>query len=398
MATNVIIEETVIDVITGAPTTQEVLVTISNEQGPQGGLGPVGPQGPQGIQGIQGEVGPTGPQGEQGPEGPQGIQGIQGEVGPQGAQGIQGEQGIQGIQGEQGDKGDTGDTGPTGATGPQGDEGLSAYEVWLADGNTGTESDFLDSLVGPQGPQGIQGIQGDTGPQGPIGDTGPQGPQGDPGLDGADGADGAAATITVGTVTTGAPGSSATVTNSGTSNAAIFDFSIPEGDVGATGPTGPKGDQGDPGEGVPVGGTTGQYLTKNSDDDYDTEWSTLSLPSGIVTTSDTGTVTSTMIADGTIVDADISSSAAIDASKVEGTLPASGATGQVLAKASATDYDADWIDIAGAVYQTTAPTGPSVGQVWVDSDATAGVLNQNDYVLKSEAEAYTPHSFLLMGG
>jgi hypothetical protein len=54
--------------------------------------------------------------------------------------------------------------------------------------------------------------------------------------------------------------------------------------------------------------------------------------------------------------------------------------------------------IAGAVYQADAPTGPSVGQVWVDSDATAGVLNQNDYVLKTEAEAYTPHSFLLMGG
>lgn len=37
---------------------------------------------------------------------------------------------------------------------------------------------------------------------------------------------------------------------------------------------------------------------------------------GVVTTSDTGTITSTMIADGTIVNADISSSAAIDASKI----------------------------------------------------------------------------------
>jgi hypothetical protein len=30
--------------------------------------------------------------------------------------------------------------------------GLSAYEIWLADGNTGTEQDFLDSLVGSPGP------------------------------------------------------------------------------------------------------------------------------------------------------------------------------------------------------------------------------------------------------
>lgn len=37
---------------------------------------------------------------------------------------------------------------------------------------------------------------------------------------------------------------------------------------------------------------------------------------GVVTTSDTGTVTSTMIADGTIVNADISASAAINTTKI----------------------------------------------------------------------------------
>ena len=55
---------------------------------------------------------------------------------------------------------------------------------------------------------------------------------------GIDGVDGAAATISVGTVTTGAAGSSATVTNSGTSSAAVFDFTIPKGDTGNTGATG----------------------------------------------------------------------------------------------------------------------------------------------------------------
>ena len=49
--------------------------------------------------------------------------------------------------------------------------------------------------------------------------------QGDPWTPGADWT---SATITVGTVTTGAPGSSATVTNSGTSSAAILNFSIPQ--------------------------------------------------------------------------------------------------------------------------------------------------------------------------
>lgn len=41
---------------------------------------------------------------------------------------------------------------------------------------------------------------------------------------------GRAATITIGKVTTGAPGSLASVTNSGTSSAAVFDFTIPTGD------------------------------------------------------------------------------------------------------------------------------------------------------------------------
>ena len=55
-------------------------------------------------------------------------------------------------------------------------------------------------------------------------------PRGDTG---ATGSTGPAATIAVGTVTTGSPGSSATVTNSGTSGAAVFDFSIPQGDAGS---------------------------------------------------------------------------------------------------------------------------------------------------------------------
>ena len=62
---------------------------------------------------------------------------------------------------------------------------------------------------------------------------------------GATGPAGGAATLAVGTTTTGEPGTTATVTNTGTSEAAIFDFTIPQGptgpagEVGATGPTGP---------------------------------------------------------------------------------------------------------------------------------------------------------------
>ncbi|MFZ9055506.1 MAG: hypothetical protein ACO2ZL_06840, partial [Flavobacteriales bacterium] len=72
-------------------------------------------------------------------------------------------------------------------------QGDGVYDVWLAEGNTGTEADFLASLtgatgaVGPMGPQGPQGIQGEQGPQGI---QGPQGPTGETGLQGATGAQG----------------------------------------------------------------------------------------------------------------------------------------------------------------------------------------------------------------
>lgn len=45
----------------------------------------------------------------------------------------------------------------TGQQGIQGEDGLSAYQVWLAEGNVGNEQDFLDSLVGEQGEKGDDG-------------------------------------------------------------------------------------------------------------------------------------------------------------------------------------------------------------------------------------------------
>lgn len=39
----------------------------------------------------------------------------------------------------------------------------------------------------------------------------------------------------------------------------------------------------------------------------------------------------------------------------------------------------------GASYSTTAPSTPQTGDIWIDSDATAGTLNENDYKLKSDA-------------
>ena len=47
-------------------------------------------------------------------------------------------------------------------SGVQGIDGKSAYEIWLDLGNTGTEQDFIDSLIGDDGDAGNSGDDGDS--------------------------------------------------------------------------------------------------------------------------------------------------------------------------------------------------------------------------------------------
>ena len=58
----------------------------------------------------------------------------------------------------------------------------------------------------------------------------------------ATGGSGSTVSVAVGKTTTGAAGTNASVTNSGTESALVIDFTIPQG---ATGPQGPKGEQGE---------------------------------------------------------------------------------------------------------------------------------------------------------
>lgn len=80
-----------------------------------------------------------------------------------------------------------------GAGALKGDPGKSAYEVAVENGYSGTETEWLASLVGPQGqrgatgPQGMQGERGLQGEQGVKGDTGEQGIQGNQGIQGIQG-------------------------------------------------------------------------------------------------------------------------------------------------------------------------------------------------------------------
>lgn len=137
-------------------------------------------------------------------------------------------------------------------------EWTSANPV-LMSGEMGVETDTLKVKLGNGStawaslPYFTQGVKGDTGA---TGATGPQGLKGDKGDIGETGP---ANTLTVGTVTTGAAGSNATVTITGDAPNQTISFTIPQGIQGIQGIQGVKGDTG---LGVPEGGTTGYVVQK----------------------------------------------------------------------------------------------------------------------------------------
>ena len=93
----------------------------------------------------------------------------------------------------------------------------------------------IKGIKGDPGEKGEPGQRGEQGAQGIQGPRGVQGEQGERGVQGEQGPAGNAATITIGNVTTSAPGTSASVTNRGTPSAAVLDFVLPKGKDGADG-------------------------------------------------------------------------------------------------------------------------------------------------------------------
>lgn len=160
------------------------IVTPSGGGGGGGGSGSPGPQGP---------AGPAGPPGPMGPKGPKG------DTGPAGENGLPGPKGERGSDGLPGAKGDAGE---------RGRDGKSAYEIAVAHGFVGDETQWLESLKGRNGERGQDGQAGPKGDKGepfrfsdftseqleslkgPKGDPGPTGPAGPPGPKGDAGTSG----------------------------------------------------------------------------------------------------------------------------------------------------------------------------------------------------------------
>lgn len=298
---------------------------VGGERGPRGEMGPPGP------------IGATGPKGDRGDMGPKGDPGI---IGPMGLKG----EGIRSVVDNMdgtltifyGDGSSiktaslTGPRGPQGERGPKGDRGEAfSYTSFTTEqlaglrgpqgpagpkGDSFTFTDFtptqLLSLQGPKGDNGDRGLKGDKGEpfrytdftpeqllglKGPQGDVGPRGPaftfenftveqlnslQGPKGDQGDDGPPGPAATIGVGSVSTGAPGTSAQVTNIGNSSAAVLSFVIPRGADGTNGINGAPGANATINIGTVTTGAAGSSATVNNSGTATNAVLNFSIPKG----------------------------------------------------------------------------------------------------------------------
>lgn len=125
---------------------------LPGERGADGAKGDTGDTGERGPIGSQGPQGLPGPQGQRGEAGQQGLQGIQGPIGPTGPTGPKGDTGPKGADGLQGP------IGPQGLQGERGQDGKSAYEIAVANGYVGNESQWLASLKGRDGERGEDGL------------------------------------------------------------------------------------------------------------------------------------------------------------------------------------------------------------------------------------------------
>ncbi|RFZ85706.1 hypothetical protein DYU05_08945 [Mucilaginibacter terrenus] len=168
------------------------------------------------------------------------------QTGPQGPKGDKGDIGVAGINGK---TLLSGTSNPANlSTGADGDFYINTSTLTLfgpkAAGTWGAGTSMIgeDGAQGEPGPMGAVGPAGATGPKGDKGDTGvtgAAGPKGDTGLQGPQGLKG------------------------------------DKGDTGASGPAGPSGTAGatgPAGQGIPIGGSAGQVLSKLSNADYSTQW------------------------------------------------------------------------------------------------------------------------------
>jgi microcystin-dependent protein len=149
-----------------------------------------------------------------------------------------------------------------------------------------------------------------------------------------------------------------------------------DGATGATGPTGPTGATGATGADSTVIGPTGPTgVTGATPTNYVTSFN------GV-----TGAVTgvSQIIAGSSITISPTGGTGAVTITGQPGGVTSfNGATGAITGVNSVNGATGA-VSIASSKYQPSAPSAPQNGDIWIDSDAAASVINTNDFLLKAD--------------
>ena len=278
--------------------------------------------------------------------------------------------------------------------GPKGDKGDTGDAATITVGSTSTGTPGTNASVTNSG----------TSSAAVLNFTIPRGDKGDKGDTGATGTPGAAATISVGTTTTGQPGTNASVTNVGTSSAAVLNFTIPKGAKGDTGATGATGATGSPGAAATVSvgtTTTGQPGTNASVTNSGTQSAAVlnfTIPKGAkgdngnpgsAATIAVGTVTTgTPSTPASVTNVGTSSAAVFDFVIPKGDTGAAGSgSGDMLAA----DYDPNGtVQNAGGIVAYVASEVPTKTSELLNdgSDGTAAYLETDETAYRTAAIPY----------
>jgi hypothetical protein len=178
----------------------------------------------------------------------------------------------------------------------------------------------------------------------------------------------------------------------------------PQGDTGATGATGPQGATGSTGAtgaGVPVGGTSGQVLSKINSTDYNTQWVDAGGGGGSLSVNDVARINGW--ADGTI-EARARGLTTANTSVTSGSVyitwftPATNITVSSISMASGSTASASVTSIRMGLYETTDDGTTATLLARTDNDATLFTTNQTVYTRSFSTTGGYPASVTLIAG